>query len=428
LGAVSRYDRVIRIVTAPSSSHPATGLVVDGIALSAIAEAVGTPAYVYSAETIRHAYRKLDGGFGDVPHAVHYALKANSSLAIVRLLRQLGSAADANSMGEVDIALRCGYRPDDIVLTGVGKRPDELARAVTLNLLAINVESAGELDRLDQIARGHGAIARVALRVNPDIDAQSHPHISTGLRDSKFGVPIDLAPAIFDEMARRAHLKPVGVHVHIGSQITKLAPLVRAAEAAIELGKSLRVRGMAIEHLDFGGGLGISYDGQPAPTAADYVAALANLVEPSGFKAIIEPGRALVGAAGLLLTRVVDVKHFPGTRRFVVIDAGMTELMRPALYGAYHHVDVVLPRDGEPVIADVVGPICESTDVFGRDRRLPPLEPGDLLAIRDVGAYGAAMGYSYLRRPLPPEVVIDSGEWRITRRRQTLDDMLLLEE
>lgn len=415
-------------MTAPSSSHPVAGLALDGVALSAIAQAVGTPAYVYSAESIRHAFRTLDQAFGDVPHAVHYALKANSSLAVARLLRAEGSAADANSIGEVEIALRCGYRPGDIVLTGVGKRRDELERAVTLGLLAINVESAGELDRLDEIAGAQGRVARVALRVNPNIDARSHPHISTGLRDNKFGVPIDLAPAIFREMAQRPNLEPVGVHVHIGSQITTLDPLARAAEAAIALGTTLRAAGIGIDHLDFGGGLGISYDGSPAPSPVEYVQTLARLVGPSGFKAVIEPGRAIVGAAGVLLTRVVDVKHFPGTRRFVVVDAGMTELMRPALYGAYHHVEPVQPRAGEPIVADLVGPICESTDIFGRDRRLPPVEPGDLLAIRDVGAYGAAMGHTYLRRPLPPEVMVDGGEWRVTRRRQTLDDMLSLEE
>lgn len=415
-------------MTSPSSSRLTTGLTVDGIALSDIADEVGTPAYVYSAAAIRGAYRAIDEAFGDISHAVHYALKANSSLAIARLLREEGSSADANSIGEVEIALRCGYRPEDIVLTGVGKGDDELERAVELNLLAINVESAGELERLDRIAGARGAVARVALRVNPDIDAESHPHISTGLRDNKFGVPIDLAPEIFRDIARRPHLTPVGVHVHIGSQITTLDPLVRAAEAALALGSRLRQSGIDIEHLDFGGGLGISYDGRPAPTPADYVKALARVVGTSGFTAVIEPGRALVGAAGLLLTRVVDVKHFPGSRTFVVLDAGMTELMRPALYGAYHHVEAVSPRAGEALLVDIVGPICESTDVLGRDRWLAPVEPGDLLIVRDVGAYGAAMGHTYLRRLLPPEVLIDEGRWRVTRRRQTLDDMLRLEQ
>jgi diaminopimelate decarboxylase len=425
--AASRYDRGSDNVAALSSARPSPGLLVDGVALGSIAESVGTPAYVYSASAVRAAFTGLDRAFGDVPHAIHYALKANSTLAIVRLVRELGGGADANSIGEVEVALRGGFSPENIVLTGVGKRPDELDRAVALGLLAINVESPGELDRLDALARDRGVRARVAIRVNPDIDARSHPHISTGLRDNKFGVPIDAAPALFRDVAGRAGLQAVGVHVHIGSQITSLEPLVRAAESAVSLAAALRAEGMAIDHLDFGGGLGISYDGAPAPDINAYVRTLASLVKATGLTAMVEPGRTLVGAAGLLLTRVVDVKQFPGARRFVVLDAGMTELMRPALYGAFHRIEPVAPRPGEAVTADIVGPVCESTDTFGRDRSLPPVEPGDLVVIRDVGAYGAAMGSNYLRRPFPPEVLVDGGEWRLVRRRQTLDDLLRLE-
>ena len=332
-------------------------------------------------------------------------MKANSSLAIVRLVRALGSAADANSMGEVDVALRCGFTPAEIVFTGVGKSPGELERAVALNLLAINVESPGELERLARLAADRGAVARVALRVNPDIDAQSHPHISTGLKSNKFGVPIDVAPALFKEIASRPSLKAVGIHVHIGSQITALDPLERAAEAVVRLAAELRDAGIAIEHLDFGGGLGIAYDGGVAPDPTDYVRRIVRAAGGSGLKLAIEPGRVLVGAAGVLLTRVVDVKQFPGARRFVVLDAGMTELMRPALYGAFHRIEPVRPRPGAPVAVDVVGPICESTDSFARDRELPPVEVGDLVVVRDSGAYAAAMGSNYLRRPLPPEVL-----------------------
>jgi diaminopimelate decarboxylase len=396
-------------------------------ALDAIAGAAGTPAYVYDAGAIRTAYQRLDEAFGAAPHAIHYALKANSALAIVRLVRALGSAADANSMGEVEVALRCGFRPDEIVFTGVGKRGDELERAVALNLLAINVESPGELDRLARLAADRGQVARVALRVNPDIDAQSHPHISTGLKSNKFGVPIELAPALFREIAARPSLRAVGIHVHIGSQITTLDPLARAAEAVVALARVLRGEGIAIEHLDFGGGLGIAYEGGEGPDPADYVRRIVAAAGSSGLTLAIEPGRVLVGAAGVLLTRVVDVKHLPGAKRFVVLDAGMTELMRPALYGAFHRIEPVHPRDGAPQPCDIVGPICESTDTFGRDRLLPPVEVGDLMVIRDCGAYSAVMGSNYLRRPLPPEVMVDGHEWRITRRRQTLDDMLALE-
>jgi diaminopimelate decarboxylase len=401
--------------------------VADAATLEQIAATVGTPAYVYSADAIRAAYRQLDRAFGDTPHAVHYALKANSSLAIVRLVQTLGGAADANSIGEVDVALRCGFTPSDIVFTGVGKSAAELQRAVALNLLAINVESPGELDRLARHAAERGTVARVALRVNPDIDAQSHPHISTGLKSNKFGVPIDAAPDLFREIASRPSLAAIGIHVHIGSQITSLDPLERAADAVVRLASELRGAGIAVEHLDFGGGVGIAYDGGAAPDPADYVRRIVRAAGASGLKLAIEPGRVLVGSAGVVLTRVVDVKQFAGARRFVVLDAGMTELMRPALYGAFHRIEPVHLRPGALAPVDIVGPICESTDTFARDRELPPVEVGDLVVIRDSGAYAAAMGSNYLRRPLPPEVLVDGATWRVTRRRQTLDDMLALE-
>jgi diaminopimelate decarboxylase len=415
------------VVTTPFSTA-AHGLAVDGVPLADIAAGAGTPCYVYGAASIREAYTRLDAAFGDYPHTIHYALKANSSLAIVRLLKDLGSGADANSMGEVDIALRSGFAPEQIMFTGVGKRADELSRAIALGLKAINVESPGELDRLDRLAADHGVIARVALRVNPDIDARSHPHISTGLKTNKFGVPIDAAPQIFREILRRPWLEAVGVHSHIGSQITTLDPLVRAAAAAVELAIALRAEGVPLRHVDFGGGVGISYDGTPSIDVVEYGQSLVNLVRPAGLAALLEPGRVLVGPAGMLVTRVVDVKHFEGARQFVVLDAGMTELMRPALYGAFHRIEPVRPRDGELITADIVGPVCESTDTFARDRQLSPVEVGDLMVIRDVGAYGAAMASTYLRRPLPPEVLVDAGAWRAIRRRQTLDDMLRLEE
>ncbi|MGH9386836.1 MAG: diaminopimelate decarboxylase [Vicinamibacterales bacterium] len=406
---------------------PFAPLAIPPARLTKIGETFGTPSYVYDAGTIRAAYRQLDDAFGDVPHRIHYALKANSTLGIVRLVRALGSAADANSIGEVDVARRCGFRPDQIVFTGVGKSLDEIDRAVTLGLLAINVESPGELERIDARAVAHGVVAPVALRVNPDIDAKSHPHISTGLKSNKFGVPIGEAAFLFHQIAGRSGLTPVGVHVHIGSQITTLDPLESAAEEVVKLAASLRDEGIELRHLDMGGGLGIAYDGGPVPDPAAYVRALVATTRNSGLKVAIEPGRVLVGPAGVILSTVVDVKHFPGTKRFVVLDAGMTELMRPALYAAYHHIEPVAPRSGDRGPVDVVGPICESTDTFARDRLLPPLEVGDLVVIRDVGAYGAAMGHTYLRRPLPPEILVNGGETALIRRRQTLDELLALE-
>ena len=396
--------------------------------LNDIAAAAGTPCYVYDAGVIRAAYATLDRAFDGYPHAIHYALKANSSLAIVRLLHALGSHADANSPGEVDVALRCGFRPNQIVFTGVGKSAAEIDRAVSLGLLAINVESPGELDRIDQRAIAQGVRARVALRVNPDIDAKSHPHISTGLKSNKFGVPIDEAPALFREMSLRRGLLPVGAHVHIGSQITTLEPLRKAAEAVVALARDLKSEGVELQHLDMGGGLGISYDGSAVVDPADYVRALVAATRGRGLTVAIEPGRVLVGPAGVLLSKVVDVKQFPGAKRFIVLDAGMTELMRPALYNAYHRIDPLLRREGSDVPVDIVGPICESTDAYARDRAFPPVEVGDVVVVRDVGAYGAVMGHTYLRRPLPPEVLIDGDQWRVIRRRQTLDELLALED
>jgi diaminopimelate decarboxylase len=410
-----------------ASTTPSLQPDVRAVRLAEIAGAVGTPCYVYDAGVIRAAYATLDHAFGGYPHAIHYAMKANSALAVVRLLHSLGSQADANSLGEVDVALRCGFRPEQIVFTGVGKSAAEIDRAVALGLLAINVESPGELDRIDQRAIAQNATARVALRVNPDIDARSHPHISTGLRSNKFGVPIGEAPALFREMASRRGLLPVGAHVHIGSQITTLEPLQKSAQAVVALAGALRDEGIELQHLDMGGGLGISYDGAPVVDPAEYVRALVGATQGSGLQVAIEPGRVLVGPAGVLLTTVVDVKQFPGAKRFVVVDAGMTELMRPALYNAYHRIDPLVRRDGAESTVDIVGPICESTDAYARDRAFPPVVVDDLLMVADVGAYGAAMGHTYLRRPLPPEVLVDGDDWRIIRRRQTLDELLALE-
>ncbi|MEX2273685.1 MAG: diaminopimelate decarboxylase [Vicinamibacterales bacterium] len=417
--------------------HDNGTLVCDGQSLEAIADEFGTPCYVYSAPAIRARYQELDSAFAGHPHAIHYALKANSTLAIVRLLKRLGAHADANSGGEIDVALRAGLTPSEIVFTGVGKTPAEIDRAVGLGLKAINAESFGEMDRIDRTARRLGTRARVAVRINPDIDALSHPGISTGRKTNKFGVAIEDARAMCREMATRAGLQVVGLHVHVGSQITKLEPLRRAAEALVSLATELEHDGVSVEHLDVGGGLGISYDGTGVPTATDYAAAVLPVIAASGRTIVLEPGRVITGPAGVLLTRVVDLKpqpQGPGTaavssnvRMFVIADAGMTELMRPMLYGAYHGIEAVTPRAGAKIGADVVGPVCETTDTLGSDRELPPIEVGDLLAVRDTGAYGAVMGSNYNRRLFPSEVLVEADGWRLIRRRQTIDDLLQME-
>jgi len=402
-------------------------LVCDGVPLADVAAAAGTPLYVYSAATLRERYTAIDAAFGDYPHALHYALKANSTFAIARLVKDLGGKADANSVWEIELARKAGFEPAAIVFTGVGKSADELECAVSLGLKAINVESAGELSRVEAIARRTGVVARVAVRVNPDIDSGSHPHIATGLKINKFGVPLDAARQLFSTIGKRPALKLVAVHVHVGSQITTLEPLRRAAATVASLSGELRAAGVVLEYADLGGGLGISYDHRNVPSAEEYVGALLGEMRATGLPIVVEPGRSIAGPAAVLVARVIDIKPRDPSSDFLVIDAGMTELIRPALYGAFHRIEPVAPREAVERQYEIVGPVCESSDVVGRDRRMPGLEVGDLVAIRDAGAYGSAMASNYNRRPLPPEVLVDEGRWRIIRRRQTLDDMLSLE-
>jgi diaminopimelate decarboxylase len=392
-----------------------------------IVETVGTPMYVYSARAIRSAFTEIDGAFTDYPHAIHYALKANSTLALLRLLRSLGSRVDANSWGEIQVARRAGFEPREIVFTGVGKTRDELESAIALEVGAINAESAGELDRIATVAAEQQRVARVALRVNPDIDARSHPNISTGLKSNKFGVPIQDARAIYATRRGLSSLRFVGVHVHIGSQITTAEPLARAAQMLVSLARELCEDGFTLEHVDLGGGLGIGYEGRPLLTPSEYAAAVLPALRRLGIPVVLEPGRSIVGHAGALVSRVVDVKQFPDGRQFAVLDAGMSELMRPALYGSYHRIVPVSPRAGDERPWDIVGPICESSDVFARDRSLPELRVDDLVALLDTGAYGAVMASNYNRRFFAPEVLVDDDRWDVIRRRQTLDDVLALE-
>ena len=410
-----------------SFTHTDTGLVCDGVSIESIVERVDTPVYIYSARAIRDAYRAIDDAFAAHPHRIHYALKANSTLAIVRLLRSIGSAVDANSGGEIDVALRAGCTPADIVFTGVGKTRTEIERAIAIGVSAINAESAGELDRIASLAAAQGREARVALRVNPDIDAESHPNISTGLRINKFGVPLQDARSIYRERRDRPGLRFVGVHVHIGSQITSVEPLRRAARALTGLALELGEDGIALEHLDVGGGLGIDYERRPIIGPAEYASAVIAEVRRAGLPLLLEPGRAVVGRAAALVSRVVDTKRYPDGRQFAVLDAGMGELIRPALYGSHHRIVPVHPRPSPDAAWDIVGPICESSDVFARGRMLPAIEVDDLMAILDVGAYGSVMASNYNRHPLPPEVLVDDGRWTLIRRRQTIDDVLALE-
>jgi diaminopimelate decarboxylase len=414
-----------RTVTGFVRQGPA--LVCDGVPLTDLAAAHDTPLYVYSGATIAARYRAIDEAFSSYPHAIHYALKANSTLAIARLLRTLGSNVDANSGGEIDVALRAGFIPPQIVFTGVGKTSTELAQAIELGVRTINVESAGEMERIDALSRERQTRTKIALRVNPDIDARSHPHISTGLKSNKFGIAIGDVP----ELARRAHgldgIEIVGLHSHVGSQIVTLDPLRRAATALVDLARTLRDEGIRVEHLDLGGGLGVSYDGTAVPSAREYADALLPVVRSSGLQIILEPGRHVIAPAGVLLTRVIDVKEQAGGRLFVIMDAGMTEIIRPMLYNAFHRIEPVIESNGPPVSSDVVGPLCESSDVLGRDRALAQPAVDQLYAVMDTGAYGSVMASNYNRRLLPAEVLVEHGSPTLIRRRQTLDDLLSLE-
>jgi diaminopimelate decarboxylase len=404
-----------------------SALACEGVRVADIAAAEGTPLYVYSSATIAVRYRAIDDAFRSYPHALHYALKANSTLAIARLLRGLGAGADANSGGEIDVALRAGFIPDQIVFTGVGKTPAELAQAIDLGVKTINAESEGELERIDMLARERGTRARVALRVNPDIDARSHPHISTGLKTNKFGIALDAVNELAHRFSNAEGIEIVGLHIHVGSQITNLDPLRSAAQAIVDLARTLRGDGIAIDHLDLGGGLGVSYDGSAVPSAEDYAAALLPIVKESGLAIVLEPGRNIVAPAGALVTRVVDVKNRPDGKVFVIVDAGMTELIRPMLYNAFHRIEPVDAIDGPEITADIVGPLCETSDTLGKERRLARPKPGDLFAVLDAGAYGAVMASNYNRRTMPAEVLVDRNKWSVIRRRQTIEDLLALE-
>jgi diaminopimelate decarboxylase len=400
----------------------------DGVALETIARAVGTPAYVYSGALVEENFRRFDDAFTDVRHLVCYAAKANSNLALLRRLAELGAGADVVSGGELRAVLGSGFGGDRVVFSGVGKTDEEIRFAVESELLAINAESEREIEKIEAAAAAVGVRARVALRVNPDIDARSHPYISTGRKHNKFGVEIGRAVEIFRRAQRLEHVRMTGVQAHIGSQILDPEPLAQSARDLAALAAALASDGHPIETVDAGGGIGISGESPDPLTPERYAAALLPHFRDLPFKILIEPGRAIVGPAGALLTKVLYVKENSG-RLFVITDAGMNDLLRPALYGAIHSVESV--SDGgtarDRVTADVVGPICETSDFFLRDSVMDLPAEGDLLAIRDVGAYGFSMSSNYNFRGRPPEVWVEGGSFRIIRRRETFDDIVRAE-
>ena len=396
----------------------------DGVPLDTLAREHGTPLYVYSGAAIEERYRRFDAAFAPVPHLVCYAAKANSSLAILGRLSRLGAGADVVSGNELKAALSCGIPADRIVFSGVGKTDAEIEAGLAAGILAFNAESEREIERIDALARPRSAAARVALRVNPDIDAKSHPYISTGLKQNKFGVDIGRARDIFEKARRLASVRMVGVQAHIGSQILEPGPLAAAARDLASLASSLSAAGFSIESVDVGGGIGI---GEGAMTPEEYAAAILPAFSGKPWRILLEPGRAIVGEAGVLLTRVIGVKS-ERSRNFVVVDAGMNDLLRPALYQASHRIEFVnAAPENRTITADVVGPVCETADCFLTDVEIGEPREGDLLAVRDAGAYGMAMASNYNFRPRPAEVLVENGAARLTRGREKYEDLIRLE-
>ncbi|HHH13372.1 MAG TPA: diaminopimelate decarboxylase [Thiolapillus brandeum] len=394
----------------------------EEVPLDEIARRWGTPCYVYSRATLERHWRAFDEAFGDRPHLVCYAVKANSNLAVLDLLARLGSGFDIVSVGELERVVKAGGRPDRTVFSGVGKRVDEMERALELGIRCFNVESEAELERLSEVASAQGVVAPVALRVNPDVDARTHPYISTGLRENKFGIDIRQAEAVYARAAALPHIAPVGIDCHIGSQLTDTAPFLDALERVLDLAGRLTARGIPIRHLDLGGGLGIRYRDEQPPQPADYAQALLARLAGSPYEILLEPGRAIAGNAGVLLMRVEYLKD-NGEHHFAIVDAAMNDNLRPALYQAWQEiVRVEQASDAAPRRWDIVGPICETGDFLGKDRELP-LAPGDLLAMRSAGAYGFTMSSNYNSRPRPPELLVDGGEVFVARERESLEQL-----
>ncbi len=397
----------------------------EGVPLSSVAAEVDTPTFVYSGGAIDEAYREIDAALSFAPHMIAYAVKANGNLSILARLASQGSGADIVSIGEMQRALKAGFPPDRIVYTGVGKRREEIVAAAQAGVRAIHVENLQEIDVIESVARELGRPLAIGLRVNPDVDAKTHPYIATGLRESKFGLSIPTAEALVPRILESSHLELEAVACHIGSQLGSPEPLREAIEILGIFAKQCLDRGARLRAIDVGGGWPMHYgrEDAPYPPAARFGEAIRGGLEAAGvlrpdIEIVTEPGRAIVGDAGVLLTRVLYTKH-QGERRFVIVDAAMTELIRPALYGAYHAIVPVQDPGPDAIAAavDVVGPVCESGDFVAQDRPLPPLVPGDLLAIRGAGAYGREMQSMYNARPLPPEVLVDGTRSRVVRRR-----------
>ncbi|MFN0060962.1 MAG: diaminopimelate decarboxylase [Myxococcaceae bacterium] len=394
----------------------------EGVSLQAVAKRFGTPTYAYSGTALASAFRQLDEAFSGVEHLICYSVKANSHLAILERFSELGSGFDVVSGGELARVLKVGGSAKKTVFAGVGKTRDEMARALSAGILLFNVESAEELDALDSAAREQGKRAPIALRVNPHVDARTHRYIATGLQTSKFGIPFKEAAQLYAKAKRMRGVEPLGIDFHIGSQLTDLAPIAEATSRVAEFYRTLVSQGLPLRYLDVGGGLGISYGKEKPPTVQAYARVVRRAAAQTGAMLLLEPGRSLVGAAGVLLTQVLYRKQSPH-KRFVVVDAGMNDLIRPALYEAHHGILPVRRTRGTSQTVDVVGPVCESSDVLASGRRVVIPKVGALWAIENVGAYGMSMASTYNSRPRPAEVWVDGARMTVIRERERIEDL-----
>jgi diaminopimelate decarboxylase len=395
----------------------------ENVAVADIARAHGTPCYVYSRATLERHWHAFNDAFGAQPHLVCYAVKANSNLAILNLFARLGSGFDIVSAGELERVLRAGGDPGKVVFSGVGKKAAEIRKALEVGIRCFNVESEAELDRINDVAGAMGKVAAISLRVNPDVDAQTHPYISTGLKENKFGVEINRAEEIYLKAAAMPHLNVVGIDCHIGSQLLTLSPFMDALQRVLALAERLAAHGIKVHHLDIGGGLGVRYqEGQAAPSPAEYMAQLFTDERLRQYEIFVEPGRAIAANAGILVTEVEFLK-LAEYKNFAVVDAAMNDLIRPALYSAWQEIIPVVPREGDTATYDIVGPVCETGDFLGKERDLN-IQPGDLLAVRSSGAYGFSMSSNYNTRPRVAEIMVDGDAVHVVRQRETLDDLL----
>ena len=409
-----------------TSAQSRDGSTIEGVALERIARDVGTPCFVYSRTAIEQAWLEYDRALAGIPHEVCYSVKANSNLAVIDVLARLGAGFDIVSGGELERVLAVQVPAERIVFSGVGKREAEMAAALEAGIGCFNVESAEELNRLAAVAAAAGGRAPVSLRVNPDIDARTHPYITTGLHENKFGIPIDRARTLYTAVAANPSLEVRGIDCHIGSQLASLEPFLDSLDRLLALVDALARDSIHPAHLNLGGGLGIRYRDESPPEPAELASAIAKRLEGRGLRLVLEPGRSIVGNAGVLLTRVEYLKC-NGEKRFAVVDAAMNDLIRPALYEAWHHVVPVTPREGDPKPYEIVGPVCESGDFLARARPLV-LEPGDLLAVRSAGAYAFVMSSNYNSRPRAAEVMVDGSSYHVVRQRERARDLFVGEK